>query len=110
MKQYDLAVIGGGNTGLAVANRVADAGRRVVLIDKGPVGGLCSLAGCNPKKVFVRASEVLDEVRRAGDHGIRTGEISIDWEEVWRRKHAFTDSVPESTERGLASAAFGVLM
>ena len=103
MKTYDLIVIGGGNTGLAVANRVSAAGRSVALVDKGPVGGLCSLAGCNPKKVFVRASEVLDEVRRAGDHGIRTGETSIDWEEVWRRKHAFTDSVAESTDRSLAS-------
>lgn len=103
MKRYDLVVIGGGNTGLAVANRVSAAGKRVVLVDKGPVGGLCSLAGCNPKKVFVRASEVLDEVRRAGDLGIRTGEVSVVWEEVWRRKHAFTDPVPESTEQGLAS-------
>lgn len=103
MTRYDLVVIGGGNTGLAVANRVSATGKRVVLVDKGPVGGLCSLAGCNPKKVFVRASEVLDEVRRAGDLGIRTGEVSVVWEEVWRRKHAFTDPVPESTEHGLAS-------
>ncbi|HVT44530.1 MAG TPA: NAD(P)/FAD-dependent oxidoreductase [Thermoanaerobaculia bacterium] len=103
MKQYDLVVIGGGSTGLSVANRVSAAGRRVALVDKGPVGGLCSLAGCNPKKVFVRASEVLDEVHRAGDHGIRTGEITIDWEQVWQRKHGFTDTVTEATERGLAS-------
>lgn len=103
MKQYDMVVIGGGNTGLAVANRVSGAGRRVALIDKGPVGGLCSLAGCNPKKVFVRASEVLDEVRRASEHGVDVAGISVDWERVWRRKHSFTDPVPESTERGLAA-------
>ena len=103
MKQYDMVVIGGGNTGLAVANRVSTAGRRVALVDKGPVGGLCSLAGCNPKKVFVRASEVLDEVRRASEHGVDVASISVDWERVWRRKHSFTDPVPESTERGLAS-------
>jgi len=102
MTRYDMVVIGGGNTGLAVANRVATAGRRVVLVDKGPIGGLCSLAGCNPKKVFVRASAVLDEVRRASEHGIEVGNVSIDWERVWRRKHSFTDPVPESTERGLA--------
>ncbi len=102
MTRYDLVVIGGGNTGLAVANRVSRAGRHVLLIDKGPVGGLCSLAGCNPKKVFVRASEVLDDVRRAGEHGIDVAGITVDWERVWRRKHTFTDSVPESTERGLA--------
>jgi glutathione reductase (NADPH) len=103
MKRYDLVVIGGGNTGLSVANRASAAGRKVVLVDKGPVGGLCSLAGCNPKKVFVRASEVLDEVRRAGEHGIHTGEVTIDWEQVWRRKHRFTDDVSASTESGLAS-------
>ncbi len=97
-----MVVIGGGNTGLAVANRVSRAGRHVALVDKGPVGGLCSLAGCNPKKVFVRASEVLDEVRRASEHGIDVAGITVDWERVWRRKHSFTDPVPESTERGLA--------
>ena len=55
MKQYDMVVIGGGNTGLAAAYGVARAGRRVALVDKGPVGGLCSLAGCNPKKRAVSA-------------------------------------------------------
>ena len=104
MKQYDMVVIGGGNTGLSAAYRVARAGRRVALIDKGPVGGLCSLAGCNPKKVVVRASEVLETVRRAGEHGVNTGEVSMDWERVWKRKHSFIDPVPESTEKSLAAA------
>jgi glutathione reductase (NADPH) len=104
IKPYDMVVIGGGNTGLAAAYRVARAGRRVALVDKGPVGGLCSLAGCNPKKVFVRASEVLQTVRDAGEHGVNAGQISVDWEKVWKRKHSFTDPVPESTEKSLADA------
>src|SRR6516162_9905371 len=76
---YDFVVIGGGNAGLSAANRVAAAGKTVALMDKGPVGGLCSLAGCNPKKVLVRASEVLDEVRRAGEHGIDAPVRAVDW-------------------------------
>src|SRR5260370_20777570 len=99
-----MSVMGGGKRGLSAAYRVAGAGRQVALIDRGPVGGLCSLAGCNPKKVFVRASEVLETVRRAGEHGVITGEVSIDWERVWRRKHSFTDPVPASTETALANA------
>ena len=101
MSAFDFVVIGGGNTGLAAANAVARAGRKVALVDRGPLGGLCSLAGCNPKKVFVRAVEVLDEVRRAGEHGVATGEVSIDWSRVWARKHSFTDPVPERTEESL---------
>jgi glutathione reductase (NADPH) len=103
-KQYDMIVIGGGSTGLSAAYGVARAGRRVALIDKGPVGGLCSLAGCNPKKVFVRASEVLETVRLAGQHGVLTGDVSVDWDRVWKRKHSFTDPVPASTEKSLANA------
>lgn len=109
MTDYDLVVIGGGNTGLSAAYGVAAAGRRVALVDRGPVGGLCSLAGCNPKKVFVRATEVLDEVRRAGEHGIRTGDVSIDWRKVWRRKKSFTDPVPEETEASLRNRGIELL-
>ena len=36
---YDMVVIGGGSTGLSAAYRVAAAGRRVALVDKGPAGG-----------------------------------------------------------------------
>lgn len=97
---YDLVVIGAGNTGQAAANRVARAGRKVAVVDKGPVGGLCSLAGCNPKKVFVRATEVLDEIRRAAAHGIHVPEPTIDWSQVVARKHSFTDPMPQQVERG----------
>ncbi len=109
MAEYDFIVIGGGNTGLSAAYRVARAGKKVGLVDKGPVGGLCSLAGCNPKKVFVRATEVLDEVRRAGEHGIRTGEVSIDWSRVWQRKRSFTDPVPAQTEASLKGRGIDLL-
>ncbi len=104
MKRFDMIVVGGGNAGLTAAYRVASAGRRVALIDKGPVGGLCSLAGCNPKKVIVRASEVLETVRHAAEHGVITGDVSVEWERVWKRKHSFTDPVPASTEKALANA------
>jgi glutathione reductase (NADPH) len=109
MAEYDFVVIGGGNTGLSAAHRVARAGKKVALVDKGPVGGLCSLAGCNPKKVLVRATEVLDEVRRAGEHGIRTGPVSIDWPRVWQRKKSFTDPVPAQTEESLKNRGIDLI-
>ena len=89
-KRYDLVAIGGGNAGLTAASRVAAAGRKVALIDRGPVGGLCSLAGCNPKKVLVRTTELLDEIRRAAELGIHVGEPSVDWSRVIDRKLGFT--------------------
>jgi glutathione reductase (NADPH) len=104
MRDFDLIVIGGGNTGQAAAHAVARAGRKVALVDRGPVGGLCSLAGCNPKKVFVRATEVLQEVRDAEAHGIHVEGVRMDWQRVWERKRSFTDPVPEQTEKSLAKS------
>src|SRR5438093_3852015 len=109
MQQYDMVVIGGGNAGLSAAYRVVQAGRRVALVDKGPVGGLCSLAGCNPKKVLVRTSELLDDIRRAAEFGIETGEPRVDWSRVIDRKERFTRPVTPGTERSLATQGIDLL-
>jgi glutathione reductase (NADPH) len=101
MTNYDVIVIGGGNAGQAAAFRVARAGKKTALVDRGDVGGLCALRGCNPKKVIVRATEILDEVRRAGVHGITTGPVVIDWGHVIDRLHSFTDPIPEQVEENL---------
>lgn len=104
MADLDVLVIGGGNGGQGVAFRTAKAGKRTALVDRGDVGGLCALRGCNPKKVMVRATEVLDDVRRANLHGITTGPISIDWGHVVDRLHTFTDPIPAQVESGLRKA------
>jgi glutathione reductase (NADPH) len=103
-EHYDFIALGGGNAGLGASTRVAAAGRKVALVDPADIGGLCALRGCNPKKVLVRATEVLGEVRDAGEHGIATGETRIDWNRVIDRKHRFTDPATERAERGLAES------
>jgi glutathione reductase (NADPH) len=102
MKRYDFVAIGGGEAGLAAVSKVANAGRRAALVDCAPVGGLCSLNGCNPKKVLVRTTEVLDEIRRAREYGIEVGEPRVDWPRVIDRKESFTRDVTPSAERWLA--------
>jgi glutathione reductase (NADPH) len=104
MDRYDLIVLGGGSAGLSAGRKVKAAGKRVALIDPTPIGGLCALNGCNPKKILVRATEVLQLVREAGEHGIGTGEVTIDWSAVIDRKHTFTDPVTGSTEQSLEDA------
>ncbi|HEX8184778.1 MAG TPA: NAD(P)/FAD-dependent oxidoreductase [Blastocatellia bacterium] len=101
MKSYDFVAIGGGNAGLTAASTIAAAGHRTALIDRGPIGGLCSLNGCNPKKVLVRSSELLDEIRHATKFGIEVAEPRVDWSRVIDRKESFTNSVTSSAEASL---------
>lgn len=104
MEHFDFIALGGGSAGLTASHTVAAAGKKAALIDPTPIGGLCSLKGCNPKKVLVRASEVLQEVRNAAEHGIRTNNVAVDWNAVIERKHRFTDPVTAHTERSLTQA------
>ena len=104
LEHVDFLVLGAGTAGLVAAHRVAGAGRKVAIVDPGPVGGLCSLRGCNPKKILVRATEVLHTVRQAAEHGVTAADIGIDWAKTIDRKHRFTDPVSAQTRDGLQAS------
>lgn len=103
MKRYDFIAIGGGNAGLTAASTIKAAGFEVALIDRGAIGGLCSLNGCNPKKVFVRTSELLDEIRHAEKFGIDVAPPRVDWSRVMARKESFTGPVTDQSIASLKS-------
>jgi glutathione reductase (NADPH) len=103
-KQFDLIVIGTGSAALTVAHECRSAGWDVAIIDSKPFGGTCALRGCDPKKVLVGASEVVDWVQRMNGRGVRSERARIDWAELIRFKRSFTDPVPKNRELSLAKA------
>ena len=82
--EVDLVVIGTGPGGEALATGAAQAGLRVVAVDRHLVGGECPYYGCIPTKMMVRGSDLVAEVRRAG---AVAGEATITpaWSVVARR-------------------------
>lgn len=99
MESYDLLVVGTGAGGAGVANRCAKAGWRVAIVDDEPFGGTCALRGCDPKKVLVGVSELVDWGRRMQGNGA-SGEAVVDWQALMRFKRTFTDPVPSEHEQG----------
>jgi glutathione reductase (NADPH) len=65
----DLIVLGGGSGGLAAAQRAAEYGARVVLLEPNRLGGTCVNVGCVPKKVMWNAAELAEAMRQAPDYG-----------------------------------------
>ncbi|TYC97150.1 NAD(P)/FAD-dependent oxidoreductase [Arthrobacter echini] len=98
---YDALVIGAGMAGVAAATKTASKGWRVGIVDALPYGGTCALRGCDPKKILRRGAEVVDAARLMAGKGIDTGGLSINWEDLMKHKHGFTDPVPESMEQDL---------
>jgi mercuric reductase len=57
MTDYDLAIIGSGGGAFAAAIKATKAGKRVVMIERGAVGGTCVNTGCIPSKALLAAAE-----------------------------------------------------
>ncbi|MGH7603119.1 MAG: dihydrolipoyl dehydrogenase family protein [Gemmatimonadaceae bacterium] len=97
MKSYDLVVIGTGAGASGVATRCAKSGWRVAVVDDEPYGGTCALRGCDPKKVLVGVSDLIDSHRRMTGRGV-AGDARLDWSALMKFKRGFTDPVPQKTE------------
>ena len=79
-KAYDLIALGGGSAGLATAQRAAEYGARALVIERGPLGGTCVNVGCVPKKLFVYASHVAEDVEDGAGFGWQNnGELTFDF-------------------------------
>lgn len=81
-ERYDLAVIGGGSGGLSVAAAAARFGQKVVLFEKGEMGGECLNSGCVPSKALLAAAKQAQAMREAHRFGIAAAEPRIDFAAV----------------------------
>jgi len=78
-QHFDLIAIGGGSGGLAVAEKAAQLGRRVAVVEAGKLGGTCVNAGCVPKKVMWYGANLAAAVADAPGYGVKVQSEGIDW-------------------------------
>ena len=64
-EHFDLITIGGGSGGLAAAQRAAEYGAKVALIEPAPLGGTCVNVGCVPKKITFNAASLAHALQDA---------------------------------------------
>ena len=84
----DIAVIGAGSGGLSVAAGAAQLGLKVVLFEKGEMGGDCLNYGCVPSKALIAAASAAHEARHSGHLGISAKAVSVDFAKVMAHVHA----------------------
>ncbi|MDZ7931229.1 MAG: FAD-dependent oxidoreductase [Rhodococcus sp. (in: high G+C Gram-positive bacteria)] len=108
-RTYDLIVIGAGMAGVAAADKCAAQGWRTAIVDSLPYGGTCALRGCDPKKILRRGAEIIDSARLMRGKGIDDTGLTINWPDLMKHKHGFTDPVPQNMENGLAGSGVDTL-
>ena len=70
MEKFDIAVIGGGPGGYVAGIKAAQSGKKVCLIEKENLGGVCLNQGCIPTKTMIKSVEILNSVKKCSDFGI----------------------------------------
>jgi glutathione reductase (NADPH) len=100
--QYDLLVVGGGSGGLACAQRAAEYGARVALIESHRLGGTCVNVGCIPKKIMWNAAGLAHALADAAGYGFELDGYRHDWGRLRVAREAYIAQLNESYAQSLA--------
>jgi pyruvate/2-oxoglutarate dehydrogenase complex dihydrolipoamide dehydrogenase (E3) component len=99
---FDALIIGAGQAGPPLAQRLCAAGRTVALIERDRFGGTCVNTGCMPTKALIASAHAAHIARRAADFGVRlSGEIGVDMAAVMARKDAIVARASTGVEQSL---------
>ena len=97
--KYDIIVIGSGPGGYVAAIRASQLGKKVAIVEKAELGGVCLNWGCIPTKALLKSAQVYTYCKNASHYGVAIeGEVKPDWEKVVARSR----TVAETMSKGVA--------
>ncbi|MEO8134703.1 MAG: FAD-containing oxidoreductase [Betaproteobacteria bacterium] len=86
-ERFDAIVIGTGQSGPSLAARLAGAGMRVAIVERGRFGGTCVNTGCMPTKTLVASAYAAHLARRGAEYGVVIEQpVRVDMQRVKARK------------------------
>lgn len=89
MATHDAIIIGTGQAGPALADRLTRAGMSVAIIERRDFGGTCVNTGCIPTKTLVASAYAARLASRAAEYGVVIdGRVAVDMRKVKARKDA----------------------
>lgn len=101
-RSFDAIIIGSGQAGPFLADRLTKAGQTVALIEREHLGGTCVNDGCIPTKTLVASARVAHLARRAADYGVMLdGPVRVDLAAVKARKDAVVQASVDSLTKWL---------
>jgi dihydrolipoamide dehydrogenase len=92
MANYDVVVIGAGPGGYVGAIRAAQLGKKVAIVEKQFLGGICLNVGCVPSKSLLKNAEVAHTLRNGGkEFGFQLEGLKLDYDTAVKRSRQVAD-------------------
>ncbi len=97
-KKFDVVVLGAGPGGYVAAIRAAQLGKKVAIIEKEHMGGVCLNKGCIPTKAVLKSAHSVHELADFKDLGINVDLKSLDGAQAVKRATKISDKISKGVE------------
>ena len=98
MNEYDVVVLGAGPGGYIAAIRAAQLGKKVAIIEKDKLGGVCLNRGCIPTKALLKSAHAVHEVKEMASLGVNVELKSLDGSVAVRRANQVAEKISKGVE------------
>ncbi len=107
---YDVIVLGSGPGGYPAAIRASQFGKKVAIIEKESLGGVCLNWGCIPTKALLKSANVYEYAKHAATYGIKVENPDHDFDGVIKRSRGVADKMSKGVQFLMKKNKIDVIM
>lgn len=90
---YDVIVLGSGPGGYPAAIRASQLGKKVAIVERESLGGICLNWGCIPTKALLKSAQVFEYAKHAADYGLEINDPKQNFGNVIKRSRGVADKM-----------------
>ncbi len=90
---YDVIVLGSGPGGYPAAIRASQLGKKVAIVEREALGGICLNWGCIPTKALLKSAQVFDYAKHAEAYGVKVENPMVEFDTMIKRSRGIADKM-----------------
>lgn len=95
---YDVIVLGSGPGGYPAAIRASQLGKKVVIVERENLGGICLNWGCIPTKALLKSAQVYEYAKHAADYGVEINDPKQNFGNIIKRSRGVADKMNKGVQ------------
>ncbi|MCQ4087565.1 NAD(P)/FAD-dependent oxidoreductase [Saccharibacillus sp. JS10] len=107
-QMYDVLFIGSGQAAWNAALPLTKAGKKVAIIERHKIAGVCTSYGCNPKIILDSPIKTISDAKLYGGKGLDSS-FTLDWSKLMEHKNSILDPLPDFLGKMLSDAGVTII-
>ncbi|MEO5782697.1 MAG: dihydrolipoyl dehydrogenase [Ginsengibacter sp.] len=107
---YDVIVLGSGPGGYPAAIRASQLGKKVAIVERESLGGICLNWGCIPTKALLKSAQVYEYAKHAADYGVDISNPKQNFEKIIKRSRGVADKMSKGVQFLMKKNKIDVIM